>query len=107
MLNVPDALALYFDMAADATMAELSTVFTEDAVVRDEARQHRGLMAIRDWRVETMARTPFTARPLSVEPKDGVLLVPARVTGSFPGSPVTLTHRFTLRDGRIARLEIG
>ncbi|GGD34274.1 nuclear transport factor 2 family protein [Aureimonas glaciei] len=107
MLNAPEALALYFDLAADATMAELSTVFTDDAVVCDEARHHRGLLAIRDWRVETMARTPFTARPLSVERQGGVLEVPARVTGSFPGSPVTLTHRFTLRDGRIAALEIG
>lgn len=107
MLNAPEPLDLYFTLAADATLAELSTVFTEDAVVHDEARHHRGLMAIREWRVETMARTPFTARPLSVEPQDGVLMVPARVTGSFPGSPVTLTHRFTLRDGRIAGLEIG
>ena len=106
MLNAPEALALYFDLAADATMAELSTVFTEDAVVRDEAKHHRGLVAIRDWRVETMARTPFTTRPLSVEPGDGSFSVPAEVTGSFPGSPVKLTHRFTLRDGRIAALEI-
>jgi hypothetical protein len=107
MLSAPDALALYFNLAADATVAELGAVFTDDAVVRDEARHHRGLLAIRDWRTETMARTPFTARPLSVETQDGVLTVPAKVTGTFPGSPLTLTHRFTLRDGRISALEIG
>lgn len=107
MLNMPEPLAIYFDLAPDATVAELSAVFTDDAVVHDEARHHRGIPAIRDWRVETMERTPFTARPLSVEQLDDVLVVPTEVTGSFPGSPLTLTHRFVLRDGRIATLEIG
>ncbi|ORE90338.1 nuclear transport factor 2 family protein [Aurantimonas sp. 22II-16-19i] len=107
MLNMPESLAAYFDLAPDATVAELSAAFTDDAVVSDEARRHRGILAIRDWRAETMERTPFTARPLSVEQLDDVLVVPAEVTGSFPGSPLTLTHRFVLRDGRIATLEIG
>jgi hypothetical protein len=107
MLTMPDPLAIYFDLDANASIAELSTVFTDDAVVRDEAKQYRGIPAIRDWRVDTMARTPFTARPLSLKDEDGVLVVPAEVTGSFPGSPLTLTHRFTVRDGRIAALEIG
>jgi hypothetical protein len=29
------------------------------------------------------------------------------VTGLFPGSPATLTYTFTLRDRKIAELEIG
>lgn len=107
MLNMPESLAIYFALAPSATVAELSAAFTDDAVVRDEARRHRGILAIHDWRVETMKRTPFTARPLAVEQHDGEFVVPAEVTGSFPGSPLTLTHRFALRDGRIAALEIG
>ena len=33
--------------------------------------------------------------------------VVARLSGDFKGSPVELESRFELRDGRIARLEIG
>jgi hypothetical protein len=35
------------------------------------------------------------------------VIIPTEVTGDFPGSPLTLNHRFTLRDDRISALEIG
>ncbi len=107
MLLLPDPVAAYFALAPAAETSDLAAIFAADAVVQDERQEHRGLAAIRDWRLDTMARTPFTARPLSVEDQGGVLLVPAEVTGSFPGSPLTLVHRFTLRDDRIAVLEIA
>ncbi len=33
--------------------------------------------------------------------------VRAKVTGQFPGSPITLTFAFRMKDDRIAALEIG
>jgi hypothetical protein len=54
-----------------------------------------------------MARTPFTARPVSLEAQDGTILVSTEVTGAFPGSPLILGHRFTLQDERITALEIA
>jgi hypothetical protein len=33
-------------------------------------------------------------------------LLRAKVSGQFPGSPVMLTHAFTIKDDRIVRLEI-
>lgn len=107
MPHLPNPVATYFGLSPDADRAALVTVFAEDAVVHDEAREHRGIQAIRDWRVDTMARTPFTARPLSVEERGNTVIVPTEVTGDFPGSPLTLNHRFTLRDDRITALEIG
>jgi hypothetical protein len=107
MPHLPDPLIAYFALASEAETTGLAEVFVADAIVRDEGREHRGLAAIRDWRVDTMARTPFTARPLSVDEQGGVLVVAAEVTGAFPGSPLKLAHRFTLRGGRVAVLEIG
>jgi hypothetical protein len=106
MSRLPDLITTYFGLAPDADTAALAVVFADNAVVLDEEKEHRGIGAIRAWRVGTMARTPFTARPLSVVEEHGVLAVPTEVTGSFPGSPLTLVHRFTLRDGRVAALEI-
>ncbi|WP_159993942.1 nuclear transport factor 2 family protein [Roseomonas sp. 18066] len=107
MPHLPHPVATYFGLAPDANLVALASVFAAEAVVHDEARDHRGIQAIRDWRVDTMARTPSTARPLSVEARGNTVIVPAEVTGEFPGSPLTLNHRFTLRDGRVAELEIG
>jgi len=35
-----------------------------------------------------------------------LLLVTARVSGTFPGSPIELRYAFTLRGGQIVRQEI-
>ena len=35
-----------------------------------------------------------------------VYVVATRLTGSFPGSPVEMPYRFTLRSGLISRLDI-
>lgn len=107
MPQLPRPIATYFALAPDADRATLDTVFADDAVVHDEAREHRGIQAIQDWRIDTMARTPFTARPVSLEEQDGTILVSAEVTGAFPGSPLTLGHRFTLQGERITALEIA
>ena len=107
MTNLPDPVAAYFALAPDADADALTAIFTTDAIVSDEHRDHQGIAAITAWRVDTMQRTPFVARPLSVEVQDGQVIVPAEVTGAFPGSPLTLDHAFKLRDGRIAQLAIG
>lgn len=105
MLDLPETIAAYFDARPDATADVLGAIFSADAVVRDEARVHRGLNAIRTWRIDTMRRTPFVARPLSTAQSDGI--VTCDVSGAFPGSPIRLDHRFSLRDGRIVELQIG
>jgi hypothetical protein len=45
--------------------------------------------------------------PLEVIEKDDVTQVRARVSGQFPGSPVTLTFAFRLNREQITGLEIG
>jgi hypothetical protein len=107
MPHLPTPVATYFGLSPDAGRAALATAFVEDAVVHDEARTYRGIPEIRDWRIDTMARTPFTARPLSLKESGNTVIIPTEVTGDFPGSPLTLNHRFTLRDDRITALEIG
>ena len=107
MLSLPELIADYFCLPADASANELGRVLAEDAIVRDEHRAHQGLEAIRAWRIDTMARTPFELRPLGVEHRDGAVVVTAEVSGASPGSPVRLDHRFELNQGRISALEIA
>ncbi|WP_040325800.1 nuclear transport factor 2 family protein [Aurantimonas manganoxydans] len=106
MTALPEIIANYFSLPANASIPELGLILAEDAVVRDERRAHQGLRAIRHWRIDTMTRTPFQLRPLDVEDRDGTVVVRTQISGAFPGSPVVLDHHFTLRNDRIAALEI-
>lgn len=106
MSNLPKPLDTYFALEPGSDPSLLDGLFAADASVNDERQTHHGIAAIKAWRDDVMKRTPSTARPLSLEERDGRLVVLAEVSGDFPGSPVTLDHFFTLRDGRIATLEI-
>lgn len=104
-LSLPAAIAAHF--AADPSDgASVATCFTEDAVVVDEARTHVGRAAIIRWKQETAAKFSYTSTPLAVRDDEGRLTVVARVSGTFPGSPIDLTYRFTLAESLIAHLEI-
>jgi hypothetical protein len=102
---LPPPIAAYFatDMADGNAIARC---FSESAVVIDERHQHRGRPAIARWSAEAMAKYHYTSEPLGVDVSGPEVTVTARVTGDFPGSPVTLRYRFTLAGASIARLEI-
>ncbi len=44
--------------------------------------------------------------PLQLHVQDGHHIVSAEVSGTFPGSPVVLTHAFTLEGDGIVALDI-
>jgi hypothetical protein len=106
MADFPPAVRAYFDAPSHADIQTLGAIFSADAHVHDERQDYVGLEAIRAWRIDTQAKTPFVARPLESRHVDDALVVSVEVSGAFPGSPVRLDHRFVLVDGRIASLDI-
>jgi hypothetical protein len=104
-IDLPPPIAAYF--AADASDATVvARCFNENAIVIDERREHRGKASIARWRAEALAKYHYTSEPLAVDVAGPDATVTARVTGDFPGSPVTLQYRFRLEGATIARLEI-
>jgi ketosteroid isomerase-like protein len=104
--ELPAAIAAYF--AADAIGADATArCFTDDALVLDERSEHRGRAAIAQWKAEASAKYRYTSEPLTVAVSDATVIVTARLTGDFPGSPIELQYRFTLEGEKIARLEIA
>jgi hypothetical protein len=75
-------------------------------VVEDEGQTHSGPAAIKAWKNAASAKYSYTSEPVAVEQKDGRYIVTSRLTGNFPGSPVTLRFSFRLERGKIASLEI-
>ena len=66
----------------------------------------KGLKAIQAWRLETAKKYQHTLEPVAVSARGDKTVVRTRLTGNFPGSPVTLDFVFTLEGGKIAALEI-
>jgi hypothetical protein len=104
-IELPAPIAAYF--VADVSDAHrVARCFTENAVVVDERREHQGRPAIERWKAEATAKYHYTSEPLTVDLSGVDVVVVARLTGDFPGSPVELRYRFALEGDEIARLEI-
>ena len=103
---LPSPVELYFAAENTGDPASLDACFCEDASVLDEGRTHAGLAAIKRWKAETKGKYGHTVHPLRSEDRNGMVVVESRVSGNFPGSPVTLEFSFILSGGKIASLEI-
>jgi ketosteroid isomerase-like protein len=104
---LPQPIAAYFAATNAHGVRAMVESFAEDAVVRDEGKQHQGLDDIRAWMHETIAKYDFTVEPTDVTETGGKTIVTALVSGTFPGSPASIRHAFTLNRGKIVLLEIG
>ena len=92
---------------ACATPASRSVAcFAADARVLDEHRHYEGLPAIKAWKAETKAKYNHTTEPLHARQRDGRTVVTSRLTGTFPGSPITVDFVFELERDRIKSLKI-
>ena len=100
-MKLHPSIQTYFD-ANSATPLE---AFAPDAIVADEGHRHVGHAAIDTWWRDVNAKYQAVAEPLEVNTKDDAHQVRAKVTGKFPGSPITLTFAFQMKDDRIAALD--
>jgi hypothetical protein len=100
-------LERYFAATNRHDVAGMIADFADDAAVKDEGREHRGIPAIREWMTETIRKYEFSAEPTNVARANDGTAVSVTVSGSFPGSPIALSYWFKLEGQKIARLEIG
>ena len=105
-VNLPSPVATYLAADKAKDTETLGDCFREDAVVRDEGREHRGVAAIKAWHREANAKYRYALEPLDASTSGPAVVVRARVTGDFPGSPIEPRFLFTVTGDRIASLEV-
>lgn len=105
-IELPDPISRYFETDKTQAADAVAQCFTGSAVVRDERKTYAGRDAIRAWKEQSSRTYSYVVEPLSFTQADGRLIVTARLTGDFPGSPTTLRYAFVLEDDQIADLEI-
>jgi hypothetical protein len=80
--------------------------FAPDAIVQDEAHEHRGTAAIKAWIEEAHKKYQPTLEVTRMTDHGGETVITGLVSGTFDGSPLELHHHLTITDGRIAALTI-
>ena len=106
-ISVPSPVVAYLAAEKSKDTEMLGECFRADAVVRDEGREHRGVDAIKAWHREANAKYRYVVEPLEASVSGPTVVVGARVTGDFPGSPIEPRFTFALSDDRIVSLEVG
>ncbi len=106
--DTPDVIVRYLQAAPEGDLDTLVACFTTEAEVIDEGKTYRGHGEIRSWREAVAAEFTYTMSVVDIEAVDAERsVVTAELEGDFPGSPVVLKFRFTLRAGLISALEIA
>lgn len=106
-IHFPTPIALFFQLSNDKDSASLDRCFAPDASVHDEKHTYKGIAEITDWFIESKKKYSYTAEPLEMEGADATVIVRARVSGNFPGSPAVLRYTFDLKGDKIQALDIG
>jgi ketosteroid isomerase-like protein len=106
-IEIPAVVESYFAASNADDVDALVRCFTPDAAVSDENETHRGADAIKAWAVNVRKKYQFKSEILKAEGNSPRTVVTAKVSGTFPGSPVNLDFKFACDQGRISSLEIG
>lgn len=96
----------YFTAESGAGIGSVDSLFAADASVTDEGTTIVGIDAITAWKQASKKKYQYTAEPLESEESDTRSVMRVRLSGNFPGSPVTVTYTFILHDKKITALEI-
>ena len=105
-IQLPDPIARYVQIANSDTPEAVPACFAPDAIVHDEGQTHEGVAAIRNWMAATKKKYGHSITPLDLAERGGQSVLKARLTGNFPGSPITVNFTFALADGKVRSLEI-
>ena len=105
--QIPEIIETYFRASNANHVEKLVSCFLTDAVVIDENETHRGAAAIKAWSVNVRKKYEFKTEVLRVVEKAGAVVATVKLSGTFPGSPVDVDFKFTLKGTQISSLEIG
>ena len=105
-VQLPVPVERYVQIANSGTTEAAPECFAPDATVYDEGQTYEGVAAIRDWMTATKKKYGHTIMQLELAGHGGPSILKARITGNFPGSPITVSFSFVLAGGKIRSLEI-
>ena len=91
-MQLPAPIRTYFEADGQPHGDPPMSAFAVDAVVEDEGRTHRGYAAIEAWWRSAKLKTEHTAKPFEIKDRGDDVVVRAKVSGNFRGSPAAPVH---------------
>lgn len=103
-MNLPEVVTQLIKAQNDFDSKAYANCFTETAVVFDEGKTHNGKTEIENWIDKANKKYQATMKPLEYSETEHTLKT--EVSGTFPGSPITMTYHYKFEDGLIQSLKI-
>lgn len=103
-MNLPKVVAELVRTQNTFDSVAYANCFTETAVVFDEGKTHNGRKEIENWINQANQEYQATMKPLAYSETEHTLKT--EVSGTFPGSPITMTYHYEFADGLIQSLKI-
>jgi hypothetical protein len=108
MTSLPEVVVRYQDAHDRRDTAAAVATFTVDAIVKDDSREYRGAIEIRDWLSRASVAFTYTRTLITASAVDATTwLVTSRLEGNFPGGVVDLHYRYVLENRLIRELDIA
>lgn len=105
-VKLPPLIQNYIDASNAHDVNSILACFSDDAAVRDENTTHRGKIDIERWITTTIEKYNFQFKPLNSQERNKEIVVSVEISGTFPGSPLTLDYHFAITNDKIASLTI-
>jgi SnoaL-like domain len=105
-MNLPPIIQKYIDASNAHDVGSILACFADDAIVRDENETRSGKHEIERWLTTTIQKYNFRSKPLGSHERDNETVVSVEISGTFPGSPISLDYHFVIGSGKIALLTI-
>jgi ketosteroid isomerase-like protein len=105
-MTLPKIIDDYIRASNAHDVEAIVACFSDEATVRDENETLHGKSAIKGWVIKTIENYSFQFEPLRIHQDENEAAVAVEVSGTFPGSPITLDYNFALRENKISSLSI-
>lgn len=105
-MNLPKVISALVKAQNEFDSTAYANCFAETAIVHDEGKVHTGRTEIEHWIGESNEKYRSTMKPLGFQENGTSGILSAEVSGTFPGSPLTLKFHFNIVDGFIQSLKV-
>lgn len=103
-MNLPNVINELVKTQNNFDSTAYAECFAETAVVFDEGKTHNGRKEIEQWIDKSNKDYKATMEPIDYNEKENILS--AKISGTFPGSPIILKFHFEMIDGKIQHLKV-
>ena len=105
-MNLPKVISELVKAQNEFDSTAYANCFAETAIVHDEGKVHTGRTEIEHWIAESNEKYQSTMKPLDFQENGTSGVLSTEVSGTFPGTPLTLKFHFTIIDGLIQSLKV-